>query len=296
MKEYKPYTYIIGWSKLQKFYYGVEYAQISKTANPENLWNSYFTSSNIIDAYRKEFGEPDIIQVRKVFNTKEEAVKWETKFLQKVDARHNPLFINEHNSDGLGFKRSFVSQETRLKSSIALTGKVRTDEHKEHYSIGRSAYYETEKGQTWLEELRNLAITNNYGDRIKGWAGWNKGIPNPQEVNDKISIGLKEYWEDNEEAHENRSLLTKQMWEDGVFDNRPYTPRASSKRNLPEIIERKFKANARIDYIVERHRIEKENKLSKRTLNICGYCGYENYHLPTFRAWHGEKCKHNLKM
>ena len=43
-----PYTYIIGWSSLNKWYYGVRYA---KNCKPEDLWKTYFTSSKHV----KEF-------------------------------------------------------------------------------------------------------------------------------------------------------------------------------------------------------------------------------------------------
>jgi hypothetical protein len=62
MNIYIPYTYVIGWSSLQKYYYGVRYA---KNCNPLDLWVSYFTSSKRVAHYREKFGEPDIIQIRK---------------------------------------------------------------------------------------------------------------------------------------------------------------------------------------------------------------------------------------
>jgi hypothetical protein len=36
------YTYLIGWSKLDKWYYGVRYAS---NCNPDELWVKYKTSS-----------------------------------------------------------------------------------------------------------------------------------------------------------------------------------------------------------------------------------------------------------
>lgn len=45
MTIYIPYTYLIGWSKLNWWYYGAEFAKIKKIANPSNLWTTYFTSS-----------------------------------------------------------------------------------------------------------------------------------------------------------------------------------------------------------------------------------------------------------
>jgi hypothetical protein len=38
---YLPYTYLIGWSKLNLWYYGSQYG---KKAHPSNLWRTYFTS------------------------------------------------------------------------------------------------------------------------------------------------------------------------------------------------------------------------------------------------------------
>jgi hypothetical protein len=38
MSIYQPYTYLIGWSEHDLWYYGCEYGRWRKTANPENLW------------------------------------------------------------------------------------------------------------------------------------------------------------------------------------------------------------------------------------------------------------------
>lgn len=89
--EYLPYTYLIGWSDLNKFYYGVEYARKTKIANPCNLWVTYFTSSNIVSYFRETYGEPDIIQIRKIFSKgsdiekMENSILWEKKVLSKID-------------------------------------------------------------------------------------------------------------------------------------------------------------------------------------------------------------------
>ena len=91
MTEYIPYTYLIGWTSLNKYYYGVEYSIKTKIANPKNFWCTYFTSSNIVKQFRDEFGEPNIIKIRKIFNKGSEfermqkAIEWEKKVLQRVD-------------------------------------------------------------------------------------------------------------------------------------------------------------------------------------------------------------------
>lgn len=96
-KEYIPYTYFIGWSKHNKFYYG---RRTAKGCHPDEFWVKYFTSSNEVKQFRKEHGEPDIIQIRKTFPNNPDACKlWESKFLEKVDAQHNESFLNKMNGD-----------------------------------------------------------------------------------------------------------------------------------------------------------------------------------------------------
>ena len=68
------YTYRIGWSGHNKHYYGVRYAV---NCSPDDLFNSYFTSSKHVKQFFKLNGKPDIIQIRKVFETKEQAINWE---------------------------------------------------------------------------------------------------------------------------------------------------------------------------------------------------------------------------
>src|SRR5574343_18298 len=69
-----PYTYLIGWTQHQKFYYGVRFA---KNCHPSDLWKSYFTSSKHVKNFRIQFGEPDLISVRRTFTSIDTARKWE---------------------------------------------------------------------------------------------------------------------------------------------------------------------------------------------------------------------------
>lgn len=110
---YIPYTYYVKWSSTGVWYYGCEYAQITKTANPSNLWKTYFTSSKSVKEYRELNGEPDILKITKTFSFGEEALLWEGKFLDRINAKDNPLSLNGHNSDLLYFKPKIVSRKTR---------------------------------------------------------------------------------------------------------------------------------------------------------------------------------------
>jgi hypothetical protein len=89
MSIYTPYTYLIGWSEHQKFYYGVRTAKrfcslYDSGCHPDDLWKTYFTSSKHVKMFREKYGEPDIIQIRKTFEDAKSAQLWEHNFLKKI--------------------------------------------------------------------------------------------------------------------------------------------------------------------------------------------------------------------
>jgi len=98
MTIYKPYTYLIGWSQLDKWYYGVRYA---KGCDPQDLWKSYFTSSKHVERYRNEHGDPDVVQTRKTFDTAKEAIQWEHKVLERLNAAHSNIWLNRANGKAI---------------------------------------------------------------------------------------------------------------------------------------------------------------------------------------------------
>lgn len=95
MDIYVPYTYLIGWSKLNAWYYGVEYGDKAKIANPSNLWSNYFTSSKRVKEFRKLYGDPDVIQVRRTFKTRVEARDWEHKVLRRMKVVFDEKWLNK---------------------------------------------------------------------------------------------------------------------------------------------------------------------------------------------------------
>lgn len=97
-----PFTYLIGWSKYNIWYYGAKY---SKNCKPQDLWTKYFTSSKHVFEFRQNNGEPDIIEIRKIFSSKEKCVLWESNVLCKIDAAKRTDFLNKRN----GFKTAAMN-------------------------------------------------------------------------------------------------------------------------------------------------------------------------------------------
>lgn len=92
-----PYTYLIGWSQLNKWYYGVRFG---KNCHPSEFWVKYFTSSNRVKDMREKFGDPDIIQIRKTFDSAESAKKWETKVLVRCKVHKQEKWLNRYLNQG----------------------------------------------------------------------------------------------------------------------------------------------------------------------------------------------------
>lgn len=91
MSTYIPYTYLIGWSHLNKWYYGVRYA---KCCSPSDFWVEYFTSSEVVQDYIKQYGNPDIREIRKTFTSKYTATQWENRVLKRLNVKYNNKWLN----------------------------------------------------------------------------------------------------------------------------------------------------------------------------------------------------------
>lgn len=122
MTIYTPYTYLIGWSAHNKFYYGVRFG---KNCNPCDLWVSYFTSSKVVKQFRIDHGEPDIIQIRKTFSNRKDAARWEEKVLIRMNVSKNDKFLNKASiknhwfvNDGLGCKLSEAHKNKLREAKI----------------------------------------------------------------------------------------------------------------------------------------------------------------------------------
>lgn len=117
-----PYTYHLYHIPTEKHYYGSRYA---KGATPSELGVSYFSSSKEVHALIEKYGKESFVYtVRQHFETPEEALLWETKLLNRIDAKNNPNWINQHNGDGKFssygemplYQRQQISQAKRGKS------------------------------------------------------------------------------------------------------------------------------------------------------------------------------------
>ena len=112
------YTYRIKWIETGMSYYGVRYA---KNCCPSELWSVYFTSSNYVKQYRKIYGEPDIIEIRKLFTSVEKARIWEQKVITRLQAHKRKDFLNRTNN--ISIYNPTLSEEHKKLISKSRKGK-----------------------------------------------------------------------------------------------------------------------------------------------------------------------------
>lgn len=123
-----PYTYHLYHIPTKKHYYGVRY---KKDCSPNDLWTSYFSSSPVVHSLIEQYGKDSFIpKVRKTFNTSDEAVLWESKFLQKIDAQNNDKWLNRHNGSDSFIGPHTHTNETKSKIASKIKGIKRSEETK----------------------------------------------------------------------------------------------------------------------------------------------------------------------
>jgi len=134
------YTYLIGWSKHNKFYYGARWA---KDCDPVDLWKTYFTSSMYVKEYRTQFGEPDIIQIRKTFTDVAKCRVYEHTVLRRLKVLSNDKWLNKNvNGQFLPYGPQTPTHISNKRQSLL-----------EYYNNG---------GQAW-----SLGLTKETDDRLE---------------------------------------------------------------------------------------------------------------------------------
>lgn len=115
----KPYTYLLKHIPTGKLYCG---AQWGKGCNPSKFWIEYFTSSKLVALYRTLFGDDCWkYEIRKIFKSGKDARKWERKVLRKMNAVHNPKWLNQTNGNfPIVFNVSEKKRQSARKNMIRI--------------------------------------------------------------------------------------------------------------------------------------------------------------------------------
>ena len=194
----KPYFYIIQHKQSGKLYAGI---QIS---DPDSLnfltETGYQTSSKVVKQIITDEGLTafEILRIRH-FETADEALRYECRFLTKIDARNNPRFLNQHNGGGNWINRGgySLSESTRKKmskpkdeSTRSKMSKPKSRQHAENIRLGRTGIKYTKEGKDNCSKAQR--------ERFEESA-----------ERQKISDSLKEYFANNPVSKDKREAVSK---------------------------------------------------------------------------------------
>lgn len=163
------YTYLIGWKNLDKWYYGVRF---SKNCKPQELWNTYFTSSKKVALFRKKHGEPDVIEIRRQFTSISKARYWEHKVLHRLRVVESEKWLNQTDNKSVDPTQALIgaksskSIKTKQKMSKSHLGKKHSEETKQKMrqaKLGKPGYW---KGKQRSSETKNKMSA--YGKSLVG--------------------------------------------------------------------------------------------------------------------------------
>ncbi len=200
-----PYFYIIKHKPTGKYYAG---CKINLEADSSNLMtdNGYKTTSKVVKSLIKTDGLEsfEVLRIRH-FSLPEEALNYETRFLMKVNAAENPMFLNRHNG-GKNFcnKGGYnLSESTKKKMRKPKSKETIEKQNKEKRERPKEVYekvVETRRknNPVWHnDEMREIIRTSNI-ERFSD-----------EKNREKHSETMIEYYKNNPISEETREKLSK---------------------------------------------------------------------------------------
>ena len=192
---YRPYFYIIQHIESKKFYAGVKYG---KNANPDNLLksNGYQTSSNFVKQIILDEGlESFVIRKIKIFETAEQALDYESRFLRKVNASFNESFLNKSNNSVSTinggyekFKQSFLNlYGVENPSLVSEFQEKRKQTYRERYGVSHPSQvpeFQEKRKQNYRERygVSHPSQVPEFQEKKKQNFLKNHGVANPSQV------------------------------------------------------------------------------------------------------------------
>lgn len=223
-----PYTYLIGWSKFDRWYYGVRYAH---DCSPTDLWKKYFTSSDIVKEFRKQYGEPDVIEIRKTFDDAASAKLWEEKILKRLKVKNSDRWLNRNDAHAppvlwghthnRNRKQSIETLEKRSSSMIAtMAHKFPVEDRKKRVEFGseeHSAMLSEQSKKMWesrtdeqIAEISRKISEKNLGKKNR------LGHANSPDHRARASESIKKALAEDP----SKTAAGKLWWNDGKINRR----------------------------------------------------------------------------
>jgi hypothetical protein len=155
----KPYYYVIRHKPSGKLYAGSQYG---KNSDPNNLWETYFTSSKLV----KELIEKDGVDSFEIeyVDCRPDAREYEQKYLMAMYEKYGreeflERFLNRNLSPGILLtEESIEKANKKRKISNSLSAKKLIEEGRHNFQL-----FPAHKSPEWREKTSKRMIGNNYG-------------------------------------------------------------------------------------------------------------------------------------
>ena len=162
----KPYTYLIKHRPTGKVYYG--YRSANKVNAVDDLWKKYFTSSPKIQQLIEETGADSFdVEIRRIFETKEQASAWETKVLRRCGVLNDERWINQNVAGYI-----VPTEESRKKISDYHKDKPKSEAHRKKISQSQkgksktSLAYQTAEYKQLMSKLKSGSGNGRFGKEV----------------------------------------------------------------------------------------------------------------------------------
>lgn len=207
----KPYTYLIKHRPTNRVYYGMRAA--NKVEPEQDLWQHYFTSSPGVQQLIEETGQDSFdIEIRKVFETKEQAVSWETRVLRRCKVLQDERWINQNVAGYI-----VPTEESRKKISDFHKGKAKSEEHKEKIrqgNIGKKKPPRTEEYRALMSKLKSGSNNPMFGKKQTEEAKKKIGEKNRIHMQGDNNPMKKVEWTEERREHMRQIRAKRQPWND----------------------------------------------------------------------------------
>lgn len=159
------YVYTITNKITGEFYHGYRYKNQTLGVTPkDDLWVTYFTSSNRIKNDIKKYGKHSFTATI-IYENIDSVKCWQQEQITIKNDWSNPLLLNgkyhDPNSNVEIFRRvNLLSEKSRIKMSIAGKGRPKSEEHKKKIAIANTGNIGSAQKSAKISAARKGKATN----------------------------------------------------------------------------------------------------------------------------------------
>jgi hypothetical protein len=221
MSIYQPFTYKLAWTDLGVYYYGVRYAQ---GCTPADLWTTYFTSSQVVAELRETYGDPDVIEIRRVFEDSDSAIDWEHKVLRRLKVMEKDNWLNR----GIGKAPRFHESHREALKLAAKNRKYTPAGYAALSARTKKLWADSDFRKTRIDQITK-GMTPEGKARI---AEFQRGRTRTDEHKQLISDMRKAEWSDDEKTAARKKAISdaiKAKWADPEYRAKMMSRRKTKK-------------------------------------------------------------------